>query len=110
MNRLLGKKTIVVGGTSGIGKAIVEKFSHEGSMVVFCGRSKEKGHAIQNACQNSKYIYCDVTDKENIKDFFISAIDFLNGLDIAINNSGISGEICAFHETDDILRDKVLST
>ncbi len=110
MNRLLGKKTIVIGGTSGIGKAIVEKFSQEGSTIVFCGRSKENGQKIQNECKNSKYIFGDVTDKISIKDFFSSALEFLNGLDIAINNSGISGDICPFHKTNDLLLDKVMNT
>lgn len=110
MNRLLGKRTIVIGGTSGIGKAIVEKFTREGSSVVFCGRSIENGQRIQNECENSKYIFCDVTDKTSIKEFFNSALGFLNGLDIAINNSGISGDICSFHETNEFLLDKVMST
>ncbi|OGT37621.1 MAG: hypothetical protein A3F11_01375 [Gammaproteobacteria bacterium RIFCSPHIGHO2_12_FULL_37_14] len=110
MNRVLGKKTIVVGGTSGIGRAIVKKFSQEGSAVAFCGRSKENGQKIQSECQNSKYMYCDVTDKASINDFFSSALEFLNGLDIAINNSGTSGDICPFHETDDQLLDKVMNT
>lgn len=110
MNRLLGKKIIIIGGTSGIGKAILDKFSQEGSTVVFCGRSKEKGLKIQDECQNSKYIYCDVTEKENIKDFFHSAIQFLGGLDIAVNNSGISGDILPFHETDNSSLDKVMNT
>ena len=43
MNRLENKKIIVIGGTSGIGRAIVEKFSEEGAHIVFCGRSEEKG-------------------------------------------------------------------
>jgi len=110
MNRLLGKKTIIVGGTSGIGQAIVEKFSHEGSNIVFCGRSKESGQKIQTECQNSKYLYCDVTDKKSIQNFFNTALEFLNGLDVAVNNSGISGDIFPFHETDDQLLDKVMST
>lgn len=110
MNRVLGKKTIVIGGTSGIGKKIVETFSKEGSIVVFCGRSKEDGERVQSECKNSKYIYCDVANKEHIKNFFFSAIESLNGLDIAINNSGISGDIFPFHETDDSLLDTVMNT
>lgn len=110
MNRIIGKKTIVIGGTSGIGKAIVEKFTQEGSSVVFCGRSKENGQKVQAQCQNSKYIYCDVTDKKSIQQFFNKAIAFLGGLEIAINNSGISGDILPFHETNDSSLDEVMNT
>lgn len=110
MNRLSGKKTIVIGGTSGIGKTLVNKFSQEGSTVVFCGRSEEAGQQIQEECHNSRYIYCDVTNKKSIKEFFDAALKFLDGLDIAINNSGISGNICSFHETNDELLNKVMET
>ena len=110
MNRLSEKKVIVIGGTSGIGKAIVKKFTQEGSTVVFCGRSKENGYQIQSECLNSRYIYCDVTNRESINEFFSLAVEFLNGLDIAINNSGISGDICPFHETNAMLLNKVMET
>src|SRR5687768_12987414 len=103
MNRLKNKKAIVIGGTSGIGKAIVEKFSAEGANVVFCGRSNEKGLQLEKIIENSKFIYCDITNKNNIQTFFEAAINFLNGLDIAVNNAGISGDIVPFHETNDEL-------
>lgn len=110
MHKLSGKKTIVIGGTSGIGKAIVKRFSQENSTVVFCGRSKENGLKIQDECSNTKYIYCDIKNKKSIKEFFTLALDFLTGLDIAVNNSGISGDICPFHETNDLLLNEVMNT
>jgi len=110
MKRVDGKKTIVIGGTSGIGKAIVQKFDKEGAHIIFCGRSKDKGLDIQSQLQNSKYLYCDVTDRESIKSFFNSAIDSLGGIDIAINNSGISGNIIPFHETDESTLAEVMNT
>jgi len=110
MNRLINKKSIIIGGTSGIGKAIVEKFTNEEARVVFCGRSKESGQQIQSQLKNAKYIYCDITDKNSIKQFFDDALTFLGGLDIAINNSGISGHIIPFHETDDASLNNVMNT
>lgn len=110
MNRLKNKKAIVIGGTSGIGKAIVEKFSLEGANVVFCGRSNEKGLQLEKTIENSKFIYCDITNKNNIQTFFEEAINFLNGLDIAVNNAGISGDIVPFHETNDELLNNVMTT
>lgn len=110
MNRLKNKKAIVIGGTSGIGKAIVEKFSAEGANVVFCGRSNEKGIQLEKIVENSKFIYCDITKKNSTQEFFGEAISFLNGLDIAVNNAGISGDIVPFHETNDELLNNVMST
>lgn len=110
MHRLKNKNAIVIGGTSGIGKAIVEKFSAEGATIVFCGRSDEKGMKIENSIKNTKYIYCDITNKNAIKIFFENAITLLKGLDVAVNNAGISGEIASFHETNDELLNSVMNT
>ncbi|MHB1949653.1 MAG: SDR family NAD(P)-dependent oxidoreductase [Gammaproteobacteria bacterium] len=110
MKRLEDKKTIIIGGTSGIGKAIVEKFSAEGANIVFCGRSEEKGTQIENQFKNTKFMYCDITKKDDVITFFDNAITFLDGLDVAVNNTGISGDLAAFHETDDDLLAKVMET
>ena len=91
MKRIENKKTIIVGGTSGIGKSIVEKFSAEGACIVFGGRSEEKGNQIANTLENTNFLYCDITKKESVKIFFEKAFTILNGLDIAVNNAGISG-------------------
>ena len=110
MNRLKNKKIIVIGGTSGIGKAIVEQFSKEGAIVAFCGRAIDKGKNIESSTQNTKYIYCDITKKEEIKSFFLASIDFLGGLDAAVNNAGTSGEIIPFHQTTDDMLHQVINT
>lgn len=102
MNRIKNKKAIVIGGTSGIGKAIVEKFSTEGADVVFCGRSRDKGQEIITKTSNTEYIYCDIKNKNDVKRFFDQAISKLGGMDIAVNNAGISGNPMPFHETSDV--------
>lgn len=110
MKRLENKKIIVIGGTSGIGKAIVEKFSAEGASVVFCGRSESRGLEMESAYENTKFICCDVTDNSSVNLFFQKAITSLGGLDIAVNNAGISGDIVPFHEIEDKLLASVMDT
>ena len=110
MTRIKSKKIIIIGGTSGIGKAIVEKFSHEGGHIIFCGRSEKNGHEIATQFSNTHYEYCDITNQNSVNKFFDNAMGLLNGLDIAINNAGISGDIVPFHQTGDDLLSEVMET
>lgn len=110
MKRLENKKAIIIGGTSGIGKAIVKKFSEQGAAVVFCGRDKQSGSQIENAVKNTKFVICDITNKTAIKSFFEDAAKILDGFDVAVNNAGISGDIVSFHETTDEQLEKVMET
>ncbi|WP_419499213.1 SDR family NAD(P)-dependent oxidoreductase, partial [Adlercreutzia equolifaciens] len=46
MGRLEGKKAVVTGATSGIGRATAIMFAKEGAEVVLTGRNQEKGEAV----------------------------------------------------------------
>lgn len=110
MTRLENKKIIIMGGTSGIGQAIVRKFTQNGAQVVFCGRSEDRGNGVKRSNIGSHFISCDVTSNDSIRNFFDAAISHLGGLDIAVNNAGISGDVSAFHETTDQMLTEVMNT
>ena len=46
MYSLDGRVALVTGGTSGIGKACVERLREEGMTVVFTGRDEKRGDAV----------------------------------------------------------------
>jgi meso-butanediol dehydrogenase/(S,S)-butanediol dehydrogenase/diacetyl reductase len=91
MRGLQGKRVLVTGGASGIGAATVARFIMEGSRVLVldrdedgCKRIKEKHPDIVAT------ILADVSDPESVETAF-TAIDAISGgLDILINNAGIS--------------------
>ncbi len=71
---------IVTGGTSGIGRALAEKFVAKGDTVVVLSRS---------ATDNGKNSFsCDVADSARVKEVFRTVIDNFGGIDILINNAG----------------------
>ena len=92
MNReLAGKVAVVTGGASGIGRATVELFVAEGAMVVIADVNDDAGHALAAALGDAA-VYCrtDVSDRAQQEAAVALAVSRFGGLDIMINNAGIS--------------------
>lgn len=92
--RLENKVAIITGGTSGIGKGIVETFAEEGAKVVFCGRRESKGTELQKVLMDKGYevtfIKADVTKEKDLEKLVESTIDKHSRIDILVNNAGRS--------------------
>lgn len=93
---LEGKKIIVTGGGSGIASGCVKGYVRAGAEVVFCDVNDEGGKATEataNAQEGvsgkATYIHCDISKKENVKEFFAKAIEILGGLDVLANIAGV---------------------
>lgn len=82
------KIAIVTGGSTGIGKAIVEKYLEYGAEVVIANRSEEAGRetAAELGCD---FQQCDVSDYEQVQHLVDSTIDEYDRLDAMVNNAGI---------------------
>ena len=91
MRGLGNKRTLITGGASGIGKATAIRFLEEGAQVLILDRDKEAGEQIkQQFPRLSGVIQADVSDPEAVERAFIELDDLWGGLDILINNAGIS--------------------
>jgi len=92
----MGNKTVLVTGSSrGIGKAIALKFAQMGyNVVINCSRSVdelEKTKAGIEAFGVSCLAYpADVADYEAVRDLFEKIERQFGGLDVLVNNAGIS--------------------
>ena len=85
--RLNNYKTIVTGGNSGIGEAIVQSFILEGAKVVVIDNNlKSKSHQKENS--NCLFVEADVTDHINLRLATEKAIQWLGGLNTLVNNAG----------------------
>ena len=99
MPELAGKRVLVTGGGSGIGREIALLFSREGARVVIAGRRKEPLDATA-AAGPAGAIHCvaaDVMKEDDRIRLLASAVETLAGLDILVNSAGIleSGSIQA---------------
>src|SRR5438093_1165700 len=90
MGELDGRRALVTGGTTGIGRAIVEAFLREGARVVFTGRDVGVGDRVAaEVGEASAFLAADASDPERIRASVSEAIATLGGLDVLVNNAGI---------------------
>lgn len=92
---LSGKKAVVTGGTTGIGRAIAVLLAAEGVDVFICGRNPDHlADALDRIRQVGKGdgIALDLAEPEGVGRFFGAARDYLGGCDIAIINAAIPAE------------------
>jgi len=93
MARLEGKKAVVTGGTSGIGKATAIMFAKEGAEVVVTGRNQEKGEAvvaeITAAGGKAWFIAGDMRKKEDAEALHAFAIEKMGTVNVLMNSAGV---------------------
>jgi NADP-dependent 3-hydroxy acid dehydrogenase YdfG len=90
-----GKKAIISGGTTGIGRAIAVLLASEGVDVFICGRDPQH---LQDALTRIREvgkgdgIAIDLGEADNVKRFFAAGAAYLGGLDIAVINAAIPAQ------------------
>jgi meso-butanediol dehydrogenase/(S,S)-butanediol dehydrogenase/diacetyl reductase len=96
MRGLKDKRVLITGGASGIGAATAARFLEEGSRVcvldrdaVACKHIKQELSGLGEA-GISEAIIADVTDLMQVEAAFAEAIRLMDGVDVLINNAGIS--------------------
>jgi meso-butanediol dehydrogenase/(S,S)-butanediol dehydrogenase/diacetyl reductase len=91
MRGLKGKRVLVTGGAGGIGTATVVRFLEEGAQVVVLDRDETALRRIEHDLPDlSGAIRADVTDAEDVARAFEELDGLCGGLDVLINNAGIS--------------------
>lgn len=89
--RFEGKRAVVTGGGSGIGKATAERLAAEGATVWIGDFNDETGRAVAEASGGRiRFQHTDVTKPEDIE-ALIHAPDAEGGIDLLFNNAGSGG-------------------
>ena len=105
---LSGRIALITGSAGGIGKAIAKKFAEEGACVVINDINEERLNGAiaefqkQYGCDAASSVVLDVTNIKTIEKAFTAAVLAFGGVDIIVNNAGISiSKAIADHTIED---------
>jgi NAD(P)-dependent dehydrogenase (short-subunit alcohol dehydrogenase family) len=92
--RLINKRCLIVGGTSGLGLSAAAHFLEEGAKVVIAGRSPQKGAQAISSLQEKgsvSFIACHAADSAQVEQLYAKTVALLDGLDVLYHVAGMSG-------------------
>lgn len=100
------KVVIITGASSGIGKALAEKYAAEGWNLVLAARREERLLELKSSLNGTKVltVKTDVTSEADCKNLIERATEKFGQIDVLINNAGISMR-ALFNQTElDVIR------
>ena len=93
MGKLSGKRALITGAASGIGRATALLFAREGAAVAVVDVDEMGGQAVVQTILDEGgqaiFVRCDVTRAADCQRAVQETVDRLGGLDILFNNAGI---------------------
>ena len=91
MPELVGKTALITGGTTGLGRAMAERFLDEGASVVITGRDARLGAEAETALARGaiRFLRADAGEPDQARASVDETVRLFGGLDILVNNAGI---------------------
>lgn len=100
-----GKRVIISGGTTGIGRATAVLLASEGAKLFICGRNEQylaDGLARIREVGEGDGIALDLAKDHGVKRFFDAGEKYLGGIDIAIINAAVPAEVLSTMSADEV--------
>ena len=114
--KLTGRKALITGADSGIGRAVAIAFAREGADVAIAYLPSEEADAqevvklIEQSGRKAVALAGDVTDEHFCQKLVVDAVQSLNGLDILVNNAGAQTSYPSISDITTEHFDKVMKT
>jgi NAD(P)-dependent dehydrogenase (short-subunit alcohol dehydrogenase family) len=94
------QRVLVTAGASGIGKEVARAFVGSGAKVCVCDINAKALDEAAKDIPGLKTVVCDVSNRDDIERMVAAAAEALGGLDVLVNNAGISGETAPVETSD----------
>lgn len=88
--QITGNTILMTGGGSGIGRRLAESFHKKGNQVIVSGRRQHALDEVTSANPGIKSLLLDLNDRDSIRLFSQQVTQDYPGLNVLINNAGIS--------------------
>lgn len=110
MKRLDGKVALITGAARGIGAATAERFVEEGAQVMLTDVLEPELRALADrlGAGFAAWQVVDASQRDQVERSVEAAVEQFGGLDIAVLNAGIFGEMQAVDQYSESLFDRVL--
>src|ERR1700754_384585 len=119
VDRLAGRRAIVTGGGSGIGRASALRFAAEGAHVFVVGRTQdtldETVELIEKAGGTARSFVADVTIDDSVANAVARCVETMGGLEVFYANAGSAEKTTSFFDLsvadwEGVFRGNVLSS
>jgi NAD(P)-dependent dehydrogenase (short-subunit alcohol dehydrogenase family) len=94
------QRVLVTAGASGIGREIVRAFTANGAKVFVCDIDAKALDGLTKELPGVKTSVCDISSRQDIERMVPFAVEALGGLDVLVNNAGISGPTAPVEKMD----------
>jgi len=102
MDRLEGKRAVVTGAGSGIGRAIALRLASEGTRVALADVDEEAAKNVASEIEGETLVRrTDVTSADEVEALVASAVEAWGGLDVMVNNAGVGVAATVVNTTEE---------
>jgi NAD(P)-dependent dehydrogenase (short-subunit alcohol dehydrogenase family) len=108
-----GKVAFITGGGSGIGRASAVKLAEHGVRIALADLDEagleETARLVEAAGGMAVHSRCDVTNADEVQAAVELAVSTFGGLDIALNNAGVGGNMGPLHQLEEDMWDTTIN-
>ncbi|MGA0598181.1 SDR family oxidoreductase [Enterovirga sp. CN4-39] len=104
--RLAGKRALITGGDSGIGRAVAIAFAREGADVAISyldehDDAKDTAHHVEEAGRKVLLLPGDISKPQQCRDIVAKTVEAFGGIDILVNNAAYQSTVQTLEELTD---------